>query len=251
MFHFTHKMIVTSAIAVCGLACTMSAATAALVHQYTFDSGSTAIDSVGGADGTLFGGAQIVGGELVLNGRSAYVETIGQHIIPVGAAFTLSIYALESSRNGLYAELISQGFSGSGFYIGHTPTGTIRVTDANPNGAVFPNDHQYHQYALSFSPGAVGNDASFYIDGILVATYATIANTAAGGNTRFGRQFLDGTEFFAGSIDDVSVYDTALTAEEIAAIHRAGSMDNEVSEPGSLALLGLGLLGLLCVRRRG
>ncbi|MGC2063169.1 MAG: DUF1566 domain-containing protein, partial [Thermodesulfovibrionales bacterium] len=52
-----------------------------LIHQYTFDSGPVAIDSIAGANGTLFGAAAIVSGALSLNGSSAYVETTGNHIV--------------------------------------------------------------------------------------------------------------------------------------------------------------------------
>ena len=43
-----------------------------LVNRYSFT--SDAADSVGGAHGTLLGGATISGGAVVLNGSGAYVD---------------------------------------------------------------------------------------------------------------------------------------------------------------------------------
>lgn len=219
-------------------------ASAALIHQYTFDSGSVAIDSIGSANGALFGGAAITGGELSLNGTDAYVETLGNHIVPTSGDFTVSMFAKETAFGGTYAELISQ--QGGNFYLGYDPSHNFRVTDAHlSTGIPFPTDGNYHNYALTLS----GSTASLYIDGSLMGTFSGLALGTGGSDTRFGRQFDGHAEYFNGFIDDVRVYNTALSAAEIAAIANPTS---PIPEPETYAMMlaGLGLLGFMARRRK-
>lgn len=224
---------------------------AALIHHYTFDSGSVAVDSVAGANGTLFGGTAIVDGALSLNGSDAYVETVGNHIVPTSGDFTVIFFAQQTAFGSAHVELISQGSSGSGFYIGYDPAHNFRITDANLLTAIaFPTDGQYHNYALTNSAGA----GAFYIDGVLKGNFATLAVGAGGTDTRLGRQFDPAGEFFNGYIDNVQIYDTALSAAEIARIAAAGpnpaSAIPTMSEWGMITFMVLAGLGSVYYLRR-
>lgn len=202
-------------------------ADAALIHKYTFDSGPIAVDSVAGVNGTLFGGASIVSGALSLNGSTAYVETLGNHIVPTSGDFTVIFFARQTAFGAAHVEMISQGSSGSGFYIGYDPLHNFRITDANTSTTIaFPTDGQYHNYALTYSAGT----ATFYIDGVFQQSFPSLFTGAGGSNTRFGRQFNPAGEFFNGYIDNVQIYDNALSASEIERIADAGP-DPAVSVP--------------------
>jgi nicotinamidase-related amidase len=67
------------------------------------------------------------------------------------------------------------------------------------------------------------------------------ATTVAASN---GAVTADGSGFFNGVIDEVAIYGAALSAQEIQAHYLLGTTGS-VPEPGSLALLAAGLLGLL------
>ena len=195
-------------------------AAATLIHRFTFD-GTTVVDSVGTATGTLFSGASLAGGSLVLDGVNDYVQ-VNQNIVPTGAsAFSVMLFAQQSSAQARHVEMISQGFSqlitGShGFYIGHRPDRIIRVTDKFQNtGVPFPNDGLFHCYAVT-SDAATGT--RFFIDSIQVFANGAQLTPNVGTNTRFGRQFGGNFEFFHGLIDDVQVYSGALTDAEITAL---------------------------------
>lgn len=177
------------------------------------------VDSVGTATGTLFNGASLLGGNLSLDGIDDYVQ-LNQKIVPTGpAALSVTVHAQQASvQSGTFVELISQGPGGAaGFYIGHNPDRLIRLGDQFTfTGVPFPSDGNFHFYALT-SDAATGT--RFYIDSSLVFSSPTQLNTTAlGTDTRFGRQFLSFDEFFHGLINDVRVYDVALTAAEIAAV---------------------------------
>ena len=210
---------------------------AVMIHHYPFDSDAT--DVVGGANGLLMGGAAVVGGRLLLDGVDDYVQ-LSEHIIPTSGSYTVALFAQQTSAQSGYRELISQGFStGPGFYIGHDPVGEIRVSDLWLNsGVAFPSDGLRHHFAVSVDADL--GTTNLYVDGFLQATLGSaIATSTIGEHTQFGRQFTNHMEHFSGELDDVRVFDHALSASEVAVI----------PEPSTALLMGLGLAGLASRRR--
>jgi Tol biopolymer transport system component len=202
-----------------------SLAPASELHSYKFN--ADALDSVGAAHGTLIGGASVSGGYLHLNGSSAFVQ-FNQQLVPTSGSYTVMLFAFEAHPTGNYVELMSQGFStGPGFYIGHDPNGVIRVSDSWTPGVAFPPDGNFHHYALVVD--SIAATSKLYIDGSLVSSVNfAIRTTSFGGATRFGRQFDPFLEFFNGGIDDVRIYNHALTGNEVAALAGANpSLDSD------------------------
>lgn len=104
-------------------------------------------------------------------------------------------------------------------------------------GGAVPPAGEWHHLAGTFE----NNTLSYYLDGILVDTHTgKVAN-----NTRdlfIGKHYSLG-RYFDGAIDDIRIYERALSGEEIAQL--AG-----VPLPGAAWLLGSGLAGLLAYGRR-
>lgn len=219
------------------------ASAATLVHEFTFDAG-TANDSVGSLTGTLFGDASVSGGLLHLDGSGDYVELDGYALPSDDRDYSIRIRAQQTGRtSGAYMELISQGVSnGPGMYVGHDPSGNVRVGDAligEAGGASvpYPNDGLFHEFILSSS--LVGG-TSLYIDGIEVFTSTNYADVGVGAEfTRFGRQYDPFSEYFTGKIDYIGIYDGLLVP-----------VSGEVPLPAAAMLFPFSLLAFGLFRRR-
>jgi hypothetical protein len=111
---------------------------------------------------------------------------------------------------------------------------------------------------------ATNNLLDLYINGHLDAQQAGINGTASAvanalhigsrGATTVssdGSTIGGGSGFFNGTIDDVAIYGSALSASEVQAHYMLGTT-GQVPEPGTLALFAAGLVGLLAYtwRRR-
>ncbi|MGG7567705.1 LamG-like jellyroll fold domain-containing protein [Rhodovulum sp. DZ06] len=240
--------VIRSAIAAAGLLAAAAAAPAAaatLTHAYDFNAG-TVTDTVGGVNGGVLGGASVTGGgALFVNGApGSYAELTGKVVPTGGAAFSVALSAQAFSWGSGIVELISQGFSGGpGFYIGYAGS-NFRLSDQLASTPVaFPTDGEWHDYLLTSS--AAGT--SFYIDGApALAAAVQLAPTASGTNTRFGAQFAPYTENFHGLIDDVMVWDDALSTSEINALYGV----SDVPVPAAAPLLAGAVALLVGLRRR-
>lgn len=115
-------------------------------------------------------------------------------------------------------------------------------------------DGSWHMAAAIIEAGDTINTIQFYLDGDLVTTTgnnaATTINTSGTGpggaltpNEFFIGSSGNTTGHFTGSIDDVRIYNTALSKSELDTIF------NAIPEPTAALLGGLGLLTLLRRRR--
>jgi hypothetical protein len=155
-------------------------ATAALLHDYSFDNAST--DSVGGMNATLEGSATVSSGGLVLNGSSAYAQISG-FAIP-NSDFSITFDATIAAYSSGIVEMVSQGYSGGpGFYIG-LAGGEFRLGDSLA-GIPVATPSLYVSHAYELISDASGTQ--FFIDGTEVYS-SPIAVTApqTGTETRVG-----------------------------------------------------------------
>jgi hypothetical protein len=124
-------------------------------------------------------------------------------------------------------------------------------------------DGNWHYVAMTHASGASTDSLSLYLDGSLITStnsYTDGATKLQGiqgtGNLAIGVRRLDGLKPVMGSLDEVAVYGSALSASDIAAHWGArndiGLTPDPSPEPGTLVLLTTGLIGLLAYawRRR-
>jgi len=187
---------------------------------------------VGGSRGTLFGGASLGNGRLTLDGASGFAA-LDRRIVG-GGSFSIAFFAREPVRKNDYVEFISQGASGAGFYVGHTPAGNIRVSDTwQDTGIPMPQDNLEHHYTVTVD--SVASVIRLYIDGQLVATKngAIARGTTGGNNTRFGRQFDPFSEYLGGELDNLGVYGKVLSDVDVQTISKRVA-DLSCSAEGSI-----------------
>ena len=209
-----------------------------LIAWWKFDetSGNTAADSSSyGYHGTLTGNIAAgsgwtggkVGGALQFNGSNDYVN------MPNDTNFDTSerTVCLWFNQNSLTSAGTSQYMFSSGtgspnrFYmkvdnddqrcqVGNSGPGEVYVRDVVSAGV-------WYHVALTYTLDASGNTARVYFNGGSSSNTASGFNLSGASNVTVG-SFRDGSSnWFNGKVDDVRVYNRALSADEIKAIYDA------------------------------
>ena len=203
-------------------------------------SGTTAIDSSGkGNDGTLQGGAAWIdrgaGKALDFNGTDACVET-GEKLLDGLEEFTIVAWINPNGLTGGRIGLVGQNDSPE---FGINPTGTIALW--TPTGGTVAHPYDYPDGEWHLVAGVA--------DGTGKTTYVDKDFTAGGdagnhGTSDFGVNIggcgvWDGEgNWFTGGIDDVAIFHSALTADDIAFLvdNGLGSLFTAVEPAGKLAV---------------
>ena len=261
MFCFMKTILFASALAAAAsLAAPAAHAIPAPIHEWTFDDG-TARDVVGSLDGTLNGAATIVGGKLILDGNRAnggsYMST-GFDTLTLTAKTLVSWVSLANLTQSGGTALSVVQMPGQQFdaidFAEFTPAQWTAGSDyanrsvGNDGGAAV-TDTGEHMVAITY--GATG--ISLYVDGALYANGRSVAPYAfAQPNYLIGLRHPaaeSGNGLLTGSVDQASVYASALSAADITGLYAQGAT---VPEPATwgLMLAGLGCLGAMVGWRR-
>ena len=207
-----------------------------LVHRYSFT--KDASDSEGSASGALVGGATISGGEVVLNGSSAYVKlpanlvsnltsiTYEAWFTDYGSSTWARLYDFGNSVDGAGAQgggtsymfLTALGSSG-GLRGAYNEGSGEEAVDTSSRPTVGVEHH------VVWTQDANAQSACVYIDGVLVLknTSFTFTPAAIGAteNDWLGRsQYND--PYFYGAIDEFRIYSVALSPAQVAQNYKLG-----------------------------
>lgn len=214
-----------------------------LYYPLDESNGTTAVDASGnGRDGTFQGtvtkrvsGACIrdTGTAVTLNGTTGYISTPSQ--VAGSNTFSLQTWFKTTTTQGGW--LIGFGTSQTGL----STSGDRQLYLANDGRLIFGvkpntvsktiattgsfNDGAWHQVTASLS----GAGMELYVDGSLAASNTTVTSgQATNGYWRIGYDNLAGwasaptSRFFAGTLDNVAVYPSALSASTVLADYSAG-----------------------------
>jgi len=194
-----------------------------LIAYYPLD-GDTRDATGNGHDGEIVGDPQTVpgmfGDALEFDGMDDYVLVAGY--VPVSGAddraVTVWVKMVTTDVQGIISW--GQNAGQSKWVVRLSPKGQIRleIEGAAIKGNSRLADGEWHHIAASFTNDgtpALG-DVDLYADGNLQnhANQGLQINTSETGNLEIGRN-LKNDGFFEGAIDEVKIYDRALTADEI------------------------------------
>ncbi|MHC4556201.1 MAG: LamG domain-containing protein [Planctomycetota bacterium] len=201
--------------------CRPAYAVEGMVSYWRFDegSGTTASDSIGSNDGTIYGATWttgIVNSALSFDGVDDYVD-LGSVNINIPGDFTITawIKAIQSRSN--YRVILSKGPKNTGHYeiYLNISTGELKFY-SNDIGDIgsgrIVDDNIWHHITVTYN----GANMKFYVDGNLESSPSASGSITSENEIFYiGRQIIDLSMPFNGLIDEVAIYNRALTDEEI------------------------------------
>lgn len=214
-----------------------------LIGYWPLDEGSgTATADLGGANAGVLNGATAwtagkFGSALTFTNDTAYVD-MGMPGYAVGSAISVSAWAYATGDDG---HIISQGGGwgdpGFGMFWCRDPNpNSIRIELQRPGEKTMsdntaPSQNAWHHVAFTWEQTPSGDGAiRTYIDGTLMGVQPNF-NGPIGTptqNLNIGSNALHRDRYFQGTVDDVAIWDQALTATDI------GYLANEIRTPLNL-----------------
>ncbi|WP_009943530.1 glycoside hydrolase family 2 [Saccharopolyspora erythraea] len=210
------------------------------VHGYQFDegTGATAADSVGSADAALTGTEWVPGvdgGGLSFAG-AGQADT-GQPLIDTAGSYSVSAWAKLDEATGAFQTVASQdGGTNSGFFLQYSGADQRWAMSFVGLRALSPEKPEPGRwYHLTGVRDAADGTVSLYVDGRLADTKNACIAAESTGSTVIGRAQYGGAQvdFLRGDVDDVRVFDRALSEEEVTALatrdaHRQNAPERRV-----------------------
>ncbi|MCA2217788.1 LamG-like jellyroll fold domain-containing protein [Jidongwangia harbinensis] len=199
------------------------------VAAYPLD--GTTEDTAGNRDATLVGGPGYVAGRtgqgLSLNGSSQYADT-GAPVLNTASDYSASAWVKLDAAGGAFQTVVSQdGASNSDFFLqysGADQRWAMSFVGVRALGPVKPEPNRW--YHLVGVRDSVKGELRLYVDGVLAGqASACHPQAAATGNTVIGRGKYGGNpvDYLDGTVDQVHLYDRALSATEIKALYESGN----------------------------
>ncbi|WP_127571883.1 family 43 glycosylhydrolase [Georgenia faecalis] len=219
------------------LAMQPASADAALVAHYPLDetSGTVAVDASGaGRDATYVGAPALTGGGGVrLDGVDDHVRLPNDVLAGLDSVTIKAEVLVRASQGTPYfiygfgntdAAGVGNGylFSSGNAYRASIATGNWSTEQTVTSGANLPRDVWK---TITYTLDDASDTARLYLDGVEVGVKTgvtirpgAIGNAATAANY-LGRSVYTADRYLAGSLRDVRIYDAALTASEVAALH--------------------------------
>jgi hypothetical protein len=216
-----------------------------LKHQWTFDGGS-ATDAIGGVVGTIHGTATLA--------NNAFISTNGYMDFPAASIginsyseLTVEVWCTSAAgKNTGWTMLSYFGETVAGAGKNYTFLSIARAVDGSMvsletstwNGATGPeyDDGKLHHFVYTVNATTI----AYYIDGTFISSSPLAAgNTLASVSTSLaylGRGGWTGDPNWIGSFHKFSIYDKALTSDEILYLYQDGAEKQQVISTTATAI---------------
>lgn len=146
---------------------------------------------------------------------------IGTTSITIGNDFSISSWI--KSNSSLQRPILSNRSTGRMYYGISSGKGFIYYNGSTPpnvNGNVYINDNNWHNILFVRS----GTTSTLYIDGKLDISTAQTGYVASSSPLSIGYD-QPNSEYFPGQIDDIRIYNYALTSEQVKQIYNSGTIN--------------------------
>jgi hypothetical protein len=212
------------------------------------------VDGTGGNNGSLQGGVTFtpgtVGDAFSFDGASGFIDITNNSSMDFGAGDFTIVAWLRFNSLGADQEIIHKVVGSApddqAYYLEFNPPDLIRfavrdtATNKNDLFATAPlvADNWYLVAAVRN-----GNTNAIYLNGNLIGSQASgvNVNSGLGGTARIGRLAANGvseTRYFSGDIDELSLYNRALSVFEIQGLFNAGNTGSPPDSMNSISFQG-------------
>ena len=224
--------------------------TGGLVAHWAFEEGrgSTVYDWAGNNHGTIHGAKWTtgrVGGALSFDGVDDYVDCGNDPLFDITGPITLTAWLKTSSGSSVWQGIVTKGevlwkiqkhVSGSGDFECWGLIGAPRPGPYLSTVGVNMNDGQWHHIAGTYDGAAM----RIYWDGLLNNSFSVSGTINTGSYPVYIGGVYGKPEYgFPGIIDEVAIYNRALSAEEIRQLYKYGSPDQVKQFPRKPVLIKL------------
>jgi hypothetical protein len=184
--------------------------------------GAVAADAAGDADLTLRPGAEWVPGRtgqaLQFDGVGGHAETEGP-VLDTSGSFTVSAWVRLDRLDGWRTAVGQDGPVQSAFFLqkrGDNNQFAFSTAGGRVSSTFVPETGRW--YHLTGVRDAATQTHSLYVDGVSQGSMTQCLNPASEGPLTVGRARFNGgdVDFWPGAVDEVRVWDRALSAEEVA-----------------------------------
>jgi rhamnogalacturonan endolyase len=207
-----------------------------LTHLYTFNDG-TANDSVGTFHGSLFGGAAVSNGRLQLQNAgitsgsgSVQYARLPNGVLPASGSATIEVWYTTHSATPNWMRVFDFGNGSTGSYLFYSPKsggntartalapagGTERAAETAAGTTAATGQMTFAAIVVDAAAGTL----NLYLNGGWVQSAALNGQTIAAINevaAYLGRSQFSSDAGFSGAIDELRIWDEALTPEAVAA----------------------------------
>ncbi|WP_307796981.1 LamG-like jellyroll fold domain-containing protein [Actinomadura barringtoniae] len=201
------------------------------VSFYPFDegSGTTAKDVAGPHDATLVNGPQWTTGHnaggLQFNGSDQYADA-GAAILDTTGNYSVSAWVKLDKLRSFGTAVSQDGTNNSAFYLQYSgPDDRFAFSFAGLRALSSSPPETGHWYHLTGVRDAVNGTLTLYVDGKQSgASAAACLGDPSTGHTVIGRGKYGGNpvDYWPGALDQVHLYDRALSAAEVSALYESG-----------------------------
>jgi hypothetical protein len=175
--------------------------------------------------GTLMGGTQRItggkdGGAMDFDGTGDYINIDGYKGISGANPLTVSAWINKTTRED--CSIVTWGTNSSGQRFGFRLNNEVlrfEFGGGNLEGSTWVNDGEWHHVAITVPRNGTLGDVILYLDGVdemgVANNPANLFNLGSTMDVSIGRRATHNDRFFNGWIDDVRIYNKALSLDEL------------------------------------